>query len=43
MGQYRVHLPTETKTKYIYSKTRKDAAAKLAFPWYSCLTVVGQR
>jgi integrase len=30
VGQYKVHTPTGTKTKYIYSKTRKDAAAKLA-------------
>ena len=30
VGQYKIHAPTGTKTKYIYSKTRKDAAAKLA-------------
>ena len=30
MGQYKAHTPNGTKTKYIYSKTRKDAAAKLA-------------
>jgi integrase len=30
VGQYKVHAPTGTKTKYIYAKTRKDAAAKLA-------------
>jgi integrase len=30
VGQYKVHTPTGIKTKYIYSKTRKDAAAKLA-------------
>jgi integrase len=29
VGQYKVYAPTGTKTKYIYSKTRKDAAAKL--------------
>ena len=26
VGQYKVHAPTGTKTKYIYAKTRKDAA-----------------
>ena len=30
VGQYKVQTPNGTKTKYIYSKTRKDAAAKLA-------------
>jgi integrase len=30
VGQYKVHTPNRTKTKYIYSKNRKDAAAKLA-------------
>ena len=30
VGQYKVQTPNGTKTKYIYSKSRKDAAAKLA-------------
>ena len=30
VGQYTVQTPGGTKTKYIYSKTRKDAAARLA-------------
>ena len=30
VGQYKVQTPNGTKTKYIYSKLRKDAAAKLA-------------
>jgi integrase len=30
VGQYTVHIPEGTKTKYIYSKTRKDAATRLA-------------
>ena len=30
VGQYQIQDPNGTKTKYIYSKTRKDAAAKLA-------------
>src|SRR5215211_6151341 len=30
VGQYKVQTPNGTKTKYIYSKNRKDAAAKLA-------------
>jgi integrase len=30
VGQYKVHAPSGIKTKYIYSKTRKDVAAKLA-------------
>jgi integrase len=30
VGQYKIHTPSGTKTKYIYSKTRKVAAAKLA-------------
>jgi integrase len=30
VGQYQIQGPNGTKTKYIYSKTRKDAAAKLA-------------
>jgi integrase len=29
VGQYRVQTPSSAKTKYIYSKNRKDAAAKL--------------
>jgi hypothetical protein len=30
VGQYKAQTPNGTKTKYIYSKTRKDAAEKLA-------------
>jgi integrase len=30
VGQYKVQTPEGTKTKYIYSKTRKDAATRLA-------------
>ena len=30
MGQYKVQTPNGTKTKYIYAKSRKDAATKLA-------------
>ena len=30
VGQYKAQTPNGTKTKYIYSKTRMDAAAKLA-------------
>ena len=30
VGQYKVHTPNRTKTKDIYSKNRKDTAAKLA-------------
>ena len=30
VGQYRVEAPNGTKTKYIYPKTRKEAASKLA-------------
>ena len=31
VGQYKIEAPNGTKkTKYIYSKTRKEAAAKLA-------------
>lgn len=30
VGQYKVHTPNGTKTKYIYSKTRKGAATKLS-------------
>lgn len=30
VGQYKVQIPTGTKTKYIYSKTRKDAATRLS-------------
>ena len=30
VGKYQAEMPTgETKTKYVYAKTRKDAAAKL--------------
>ena len=29
VGQYKVHTQNGTKTKYIYSKTRNDAATKL--------------
>ena len=30
MGQYKIRTHDGTKTKYIYSKTRKEAASKLA-------------
>jgi integrase len=30
VGQYKVQTPEGTKTKYIYSRTRKDAATRLA-------------
>jgi integrase len=30
VGQYKIQTPSGSKTKYIYSKNRKDAAAKLA-------------
>jgi hypothetical protein len=30
VGQYKIETPSRAKTKYIYSKTRKEAAAKLA-------------
>ena len=30
VGQYEIQTPSGTKTKYIYSKTRKDAATKLS-------------
>jgi len=30
VGQYTVHTAEGTKTRYIYSKTRKEAATKLA-------------
>ena len=30
VGQYKIQTPNGTKTKYIYSKTRKDAAVKLS-------------
>ena len=32
VGQYKIQIPTGTKTKYIYSKSRKDVATKLARP-----------
>ena len=30
VGQYKIGYPSRAKTEYIYSKTRKEAAAKLA-------------
>jgi hypothetical protein len=30
VGQYKIQIPSGPKTKYIYSKNRKVAAAKLA-------------
>ena len=30
VGQYKIQTQNGTKTKYIYSKTRKEAASKLA-------------
>jgi integrase len=30
VGQYKIHSPNRAKTKYIYAKSRKDAATKLA-------------